>query len=89
MTDAGRLPYVGIIHVAGIDLLWRASERSVRASVRSAIGLAKERGVRSVAFPLIGAGTGGRKEAAVVEWMKDELEGLEFDGEVRLVRFRG
>jgi O-acetyl-ADP-ribose deacetylase len=28
LTGAGKLPYAGIIHVAGIDLLWRASERS-------------------------------------------------------------
>ena len=52
----GWLPYKGIIHVAGIDLLWRASERSIRGSVRSAIRLAVEHGDRSIAFPLIGAG---------------------------------
>ena len=29
LTAAGNLPYAGIIHVAGINLLWRASERSI------------------------------------------------------------
>ena len=58
LTGAGRLPFEGIIHVAGISLLWRSSERSIRGSVRSAIGLAREEGFRSIAFPLIGAGTG-------------------------------
>ena len=33
-TGAGKLPFKAIIHVAGINLLWRSSERSVRASVR-------------------------------------------------------
>jgi O-acetyl-ADP-ribose deacetylase (regulator of RNase III) len=32
LTGAGRLPHKAIIHVAGIGLLWIASERSVRAS---------------------------------------------------------
>src|SRR5581483_4351204 len=39
-TGAGRLPYKAIIHVAGINLLWRSSEWSVRQSVRSALALA-------------------------------------------------
>jgi O-acetyl-ADP-ribose deacetylase (regulator of RNase III) len=43
VTGAGRLPYKAIIHVAGIGLLWTASERSVRASVRNALRLAAER----------------------------------------------
>src|SRR5579871_4440379 len=33
-TSAGRLPYKAIIHVAGINLLWRASRASIRDSVR-------------------------------------------------------
>jgi O-acetyl-ADP-ribose deacetylase (regulator of RNase III) len=28
LTGAGRLPFKGIIHVAGIDMLWRASRAS-------------------------------------------------------------
>src|ERR1700758_190250 len=55
LTSAGRLPFKAIIHVAGINLLWRASERSIRDSVRNAIQLAQGRGFRSIAFPLIGA----------------------------------
>ncbi len=39
LTSAGRLPYKAIIHVAGINLLWRASERSIRGSVRNAVQL--------------------------------------------------
>jgi len=34
LTSAGRLPFQGIIHVAGINMLWRASEQSIRRSVK-------------------------------------------------------
>src|SRR5436305_2220178 len=37
LTSAGRLPFKGIIHVAGISMLWRSSEQSIRRSVRSAM----------------------------------------------------
>jgi len=87
-TSAGRLPYKAIIHVAGINLLWRSSERSVRESVRNAMALAKMKGYRSIAFPLVGAGSGGGKCAAVQTWMLDELFRIEFEGEVRLVRYK-
>ena len=36
-TSAGRLPYKGIIHVAGINMLWRASAASIEDSVRNAV----------------------------------------------------
>ncbi len=41
-TTAGSLPFRGIVHVAGIDMLWRASERSIRDSVRNAIAVATD-----------------------------------------------
>ncbi len=88
-TGAGKLPYRAIIHVAGISMLWRSSERSIRRSVRSAIALARERGYRSIAFPLIGAGTGGGRPSQVLSIMQDELATIEFDGDVRLVRYDG
>src|SRR2546421_522319 len=34
-TSAGRLPYKAIIHVAGIDMLWRASRSHRRRSRRA------------------------------------------------------
>jgi len=87
-TSAGRLPYRAIIHVAGINMLWRSSERSIRTSVRSAMALVNSQGYASVALPLIGAGSGGGKAAEVQEWMLDELSRIEFPGEVRLVRYK-
>src|SRR5687768_6627898 len=47
VTSAGRLPHKAIIHVAGINLFWRSTERSIRDSVRNALRLAQERGYRS------------------------------------------
>jgi len=87
-TSAGHLPYKAIIHVAGINMLWRSSEASIRDSVRNAMELAETRGYRSVAFPLIGAGSGGGKIAEVLKWMVDELSRIEFDGEVRVIRYK-
>lgn len=86
-TSAGRLPYKGIIHVAGIDMLWRASAESVAASVASAVSLALQHGYRSIAFPIIGAGSGGLSEEAALETMTTELERLAPDLEITLVRF--
>jgi O-acetyl-ADP-ribose deacetylase (regulator of RNase III) len=88
LTGAGRLPHKAIIHVAGIGLLWIASEKSVRASVRNALALATQRQFRSIAFPLVGAGVGGGAEERVKAWMQDEMARASFDGEVRIVLFR-
>lgn len=87
-TGAGRLPFQAIIHVAGIGLLWRSSERSIRDSIRNALALAAERGYRSIVFPLIGAGTGGMKADRTLALMQDTLQSLPFDGTVRIVRYR-
>jgi O-acetyl-ADP-ribose deacetylase (regulator of RNase III) len=87
-TGPGRLPFKAIIHVAGINLLWRATERSIRDSVRNAIRLAGEKGYRSIALPLIGAGTGGRRAERVLTLMTETLAELSYNGEVRIVRYR-
>lgn len=87
VTSAGRLPYQGIIHVAGINLLWRASEQSIRDSVTNALARAREHGFRSVAFPVIGAGSGGFNEARALEVMRAALEAGTGDLDVTVVRF--
>ena len=87
LTSAGRLPFKGIIHVAGINMLWRALEWSIRKSVRNAMALAQAKGFQSIAFPLIGAGSGGFNEERAKAIMEDELGKLDFPMEVRLVVF--
>jgi O-acetyl-ADP-ribose deacetylase (regulator of RNase III) len=76
LTSAGRLPYKAIIHVAGINMLWRASERSIRDSVRHAVRLAHAKGFRSVAFPLIGTGSGGFDGRRAMDVMLDEFSDI-------------
>lgn len=87
-TSAGRLPYKAIIHVAGINMLWRASRASIRASVENAMELAERLGLRSLAFPIIGAGSGGFDAASAERIMLDTLAGIESGIEVVVVRFR-
>ena len=85
---AGLFPFRAIIHAAGISMFWRSSERAIRGCVRSAIGIARKQVYRSIAFPLIGAGTGGYPSEKVLDIMQDEAGKSEHDGEVRIVRFR-
>ena len=87
-TSAGKLPFDGIIHVAGINMFWRSSERTIRACVRSAIALAKEHAVESLAFPLIGSGSGGFSVDRAQAIMQEELRQVEYNGSALLVRFK-
>ena len=86
LTSAGRLPHKGIIHVAGLNWWWTATEKSVRLSTKNALGLACDR-FQSIAFPLIGAGTGGLGPERVATVMREEIDQFHFPGEVRLVRY--
>jgi O-acetyl-ADP-ribose deacetylase (regulator of RNase III) len=87
LTSAGRLRQRGIIHVAGINLLWRASEASITDSVRSAMALVAAHGFSSVAFPLIGAGTGGKRPEQVLDHMMRVFEELDSAAHVVVVRY--
>lgn len=88
VTSAGRLPFEAIIHVAALNMLWRASVHSIQTSVRSAMEIVTTRGFTSVAFPLIGSGTGSVdvnvSEHAIVETVRS----TDFGGEVRVVRYK-
>ena len=88
LTSAGRLPFKGIIHVAGINMFWRSSEWSIRQCVLNAMALADEKGFQSMAFPLIGAGSGGFNQERAKAIMEDELGKTESLMEVRLVVFK-
>ena len=86
-TSAGRLSYRAIIHVAGINLFWTATDRSVRDSVVNAVALAERLGFRTLAFPLIGAGSGRMREDAALERMLSTFERLVSSVAVTVVRF--
>ena len=87
LTSAGRLSFKGIIHVAGINLLWRASEYSIRESVMNALHVAEENAFSSLAFPVIGAGSGGFNQEKAMAVMLHALAHARFSEEVRIVRF--
>jgi len=89
VTSAGRLPFRAIIHVAGISLFWRASRESIRRSVASAMVLVEGQGYASVAFPLIGAGTGGFKPADALHIMVEALAAIESTAAVTIVLYHG
>jgi O-acetyl-ADP-ribose deacetylase (regulator of RNase III) len=88
LTSAGRLPFRGIIHVAGINLLWTATEWSIRESVRNAVSLAHERGFASIGLPLIGAGSGRFNQAKTKTIILDQLSKSEAPLTVKVVVFR-
>lgn len=87
MTGAGRLHCRAIIHVAGINLFWRASRASIDQSVRSAMAIVKQQGFSSVAFPIIGAGTGGFGESGALEIMLAAFAEIGSPAEVSIVRY--
>ena len=88
VTGAGRLPFRGIVHVAGIDDLWRGSERATRLAARNAVRAAETAGFDSLAIPLIGSGSWGLTPKASERAILDELGGLETSVEVIVVRYR-
>ena len=89
LTSAGKLPFRGIIHVAGINLLWRGSEYSIRESCRNALTLAHKSGFKSIAFPVIGSGSGGYSVEKSIAFMQEEIEKHDASfQEIRIVRFK-
>jgi O-acetyl-ADP-ribose deacetylase (regulator of RNase III) len=74
--------------VAGINLLWRASEYAIRQSVKNALQIATIKNYQSIAFPLIGAGTGGFPPDQVLTIMQQEAEKASYNGEIRFVKFK-
>jgi O-acetyl-ADP-ribose deacetylase len=84
LTSAGKLPFHAIIHVAGINLLWRASEASIRNSVANALNVAGQHGFASLAIPVIGAGAGGFSHAKALALVTSTIDGHPFPGQVTI-----
>ena len=86
-TTAGKLAFKAIIHVAGINLLWRSSEHAIRLCVRNALTIAAQKNYCSIAFPVIGSGTGGLPTDKALAAMRDEIRINPYSGDVLIVRF--
>ena len=87
-TSAGKLNFKGIIHVAGLNILWLATEKSIRESTKNALRICLNKKINSVAFPLIGAGTGGINKELVIKFMSEEISKNDFKGKVILVLYK-
>ena len=87
LTSAGKLKYKGIIHVAGLNIFWVATERSIRNGTKNALLIALENNFKSIAFPVIGGGTGGVKKIEAINYMKDEINQSEFKGEIIIASY--
>lgn len=87
LTSAGRLPYRGIIHVAGLNMAWQATVESIQLSVRNALELAGRERYRTVALPVIGSGSGGFDEDRAVTLIEQAASSAATVLDVRLVRF--
>lgn len=87
-TSAGTLPFKAIIHVASIDMFWSASENSISTSVVNAIKLAEELGFQSIAFPVLGAGSGRFNAAQAEEIMRKAFADLHSQIAVTLVCYK-
>ena len=88
ITSAGKLKHKAIIHVAGINMLWRATEDSIQNSVINAIKIAIENNFNSIAFPIIGTGTGNFSEVEALEIMSCALENINSNLDIIIVKFK-
>lgn len=86
-TQAGQLPYKAIIHVAGINAFWFATRFSIQQSVRSAMTIVNAEGFKSVAFPLIGSGTGMVSKDKALRLMLDAFDAIDSNAMVTIVKF--
>ncbi len=86
-TGAGNLEYKSIIHVAGINMFWFATRRSIQESVKNAMNIVNAKHYDSVAFPIIGSGSGNRSRHEALSIMLEAFEVTESNSEVRIVQF--
>ncbi len=83
VTGAGRLPVRYVIHAAVLGSE-PASYDSVRRATEAALARARELGLETVAFPLLGTGVGGLDPEKVARIMIEEFKNAPDDLEVTL-----
>jgi O-acetyl-ADP-ribose deacetylase (regulator of RNase III) len=69
-------------------MLWRASKLSIGRSVARALEIACEHRFESIAFPVVGSGSGGFDEESALPVMLGKLESSTFEGSLVIVRYR-
>jgi O-acetyl-ADP-ribose deacetylase (regulator of RNase III) len=89
ITGAGRLRARYVIHAAAMGDL-PVSPESIRNATRSALELAEEHGVHSIAFPILGTGVGGFPFSEAARIMVQEIQDFVSTGpQVETVVFYG
>ncbi|TKI79818.1 macro domain-containing protein [Bacillus mycoides] len=74
ITSPGTLKCKALIHVAGINTFWKATDYSIRKSTSNTLKLLIKQKYRSVAIPLIGSGSGGYEKEECLKLIKDECK---------------
>ncbi|MEC3270539.1 macro domain-containing protein [Bacillus thuringiensis] len=87
LTSAGKLNCKGIIHVAGIGMLWNSSEKAIRLSVKNALALCIKHSFTSIAVPLIVCGAGKFSEEKCMEIIYEECNAFSGDLNVIIVQY--
>jgi len=88
ITGAGELRAKHVIHAAGMGQDLKTDEEKVRTATRNSLLRAEENGLKSVAFPAIGAGVGGLSAHVCAKAMLEEtLEFLQESQSLRQVIF--
>ena len=72
-TKAGSLKAKYVIHAATMGMDFKTDEIKIRNSCRSSLKVAAELGVKSIAFPALGCGTGGFSLLASAKIMAQEI----------------
>ncbi len=85
LTGAGKLPAKWVIHSPTMGMDFQTDEAKIRASVRAAVELALQKGIKSVAFPAMGTGVGGFPYEKAAKVMYEEVS--RFKNEDLEVRF--
>lgn len=88
LTGPGQLPFKAIIHVAGINIFWLATKTAIMKSVINAMSIVEREGFNSVAFPLIGSGSGNRGKAFSLEVMLTAFSQITSEADVVIVTYK-
>lgn len=72
MTTGGKLPQ-NIIHVAGLNLFWTATDKSIQLAAQNAVQLAWENKLKAIAMPLIGSGVGNKSKKETLNLIHNQI----------------
>lgn len=91
LTTAGALPSLYVIHAAAMAPDRPATADSVAAATRSALRLASDQDIDSIALPALGTGVGGLSLRDCAEVMLEQVrrhcDGHDQPGDIRIVLF--